>query len=324
MGRKIGFSYIGAAIFIFALWLLGSASSVNAAGLADYTAQAATSTPVAPPNTPTPAPPANTPTPAATVAPSPTSGGGGSGQVFVSCRYYGPYDREFIIQLEQGHGGAPTVNITLELVTGGQQRDQFTAYTYSYRGPYLSLNADARWPDQATGYASATCGYAIPTDTPLPTNTPNYALTPSPTNTPTATIPPREPGPPPPATEVPPSTPSGPLPTETATPPASLTTATATPAPVNSETPTLAVPLESPPPQPPTPYPDAPPPTFTPLATSDTGAGGGAIPGLPRTGSSGVGDWLGLGLAVLGIIAVGILLRRASRSDTAVQLDSCN
>lgn len=274
-------------------------------------AQVATATPVPPSSTPvpapsnTPAPPAATTTPAATVAPSPTQSH--SGRVFISCIYYGPYDREFDLILEQGHGGAPTVNVTIDLVSGGQQNDQFTAYSKSYRGPYLTLSANATWPDQATGYASATCGYAIPTDTPLPTDTPNYNLTPTPTDTATPTRIPRDNFSPTPIGAASPTTPAGQV-----TPPAT----TPSPAPgtlTPGATPPLSQPSPTLPPSAPTASPK-PKPLASPTAavSSQTGYAGGPIPGLPNTGQP---DNFTTWLIILMLISasLGYWLRRRSK-----------
>ncbi len=244
---------------------------------------------------------------AATSTPNPTATQSLNGQVFVSCRYYGPYDREFDLQLEQGHGGAPTVDVTLGLVTGGTQTDHFVAYSHQYRGPYLNISADAHWPDQASGYGGATCGYAIPTETPTSTSTPDYSLTP------TATHLPREPQPT--DTPAPP-----PVPTSPATPILSLTD---TPLPPTATLPPATPIVIATPPLETTPFPPAPTPAplliTTPLSApsatpmSNTGGHVGTIPGLPRTGQTN-DMWLWLLGITIAALALGYTLRRPRRS----------
>ncbi len=275
-------------------------------GLAQYSAALAAVNSNHPDQVATPTP-ISSPNPVATPSPTQQSS---SGQVFISCLYHGPYDREFDLVLEQGHGGAPTVDVTLSLVSGGTQSDQFIAYSKNYRGPYLSISANASWPDRATGYASATCGYAIPTDTPLPTDTPNYALTPTPTATATATHLPRPPAPSPTPGSI--ASPTAPLPASPTLP--SLPPTTTPMVTVPSPTPSLPLPPAILPPAP-TPGRVSPPqntasPSVTP--SSVTSGGGGSIPGLPRTGQpEDAMPWL-LGM-VGALVLVGYWLRRRNR-----------
>ncbi|HEY1016222.1 MAG TPA: hypothetical protein VGE07_26165, partial [Herpetosiphonaceae bacterium] len=106
-----------------------------------------------------------------------------TGNVVITCSYFSDTDRQFDVTLEQRPGGAPTGTATLTLVGGGTQAEPFTGNRLTYRGAYLSLSINARWPDGASGFASAACGQQVPTATLPPTMTSTATAVP-----PTATL----------------------------------------------------------------------------------------------------------------------------------------